>query len=255
MKYCLLASGSRGNATWIQEGDQALLIDNGLSASNLLARARSRGLIASQLRAIVVSHEHSDHVKGIGPLARRERLTVWATQATIEASGPALSGTRLQRFQAGEELDLGFLTIATIPTSHDAADPLAFVVKNRDAQLGVITDLGVATHLVRDSLKNLSALVVEFNHDVGKLLDGPYPYFLKQRVRSRLGHLSNEEGAELLSQIYHPGLARVILGHLSETNNTPELALAAAQSVLDRLGARPDLLVGDQHTPTAVFEL
>jgi phosphoribosyl 1,2-cyclic phosphodiesterase len=255
MKFCLLASGSKGNATWIEEDDLAVLIDNGLSAKELSARAQDVGLSLARLRAVVVTHEHSDHVKGIGPLARRDHLTVWATQATVKAAGPALQGVCLRNFAVGDELDLGFLTLTSLPVPHDAADPSAFVARSRNGVLGLITDLGAPTHLIRESLKGLSALVVEFNHDLNLLLEGPYPYWLKQRVRGRFGHLSNEEGAELLSQVYHPGLKIVILGHLSEINNTPSLALAAAQGALERLGAAPKLLAAEQSQPTPVFTL
>ncbi|MDR1608616.1 MAG: MBL fold metallo-hydrolase [Deltaproteobacteria bacterium] len=255
MKFCVLASGSKGNATWIQEGDEAILIDNGLSAKDLKARAKERGLLISKLRAVVVTHEHHDHVHGIGPLARQERLVVWATSQTVKAAGGALAKTLLKNFQVGQELTFGSLTISTIPTSHDAADPLAVVAQSKTARLGLVTDLGVVTHLVRESLKNLNALVVEFNHDLVKLIEGPYPFSVKQRVRGRMGHLSNEQGAELLTDICHPGLGQVVLGHISGTNNSPELALSAAGQALERLGHNATLLAADQRRPTPVFEL
>ncbi|MDR1086086.1 MAG: MBL fold metallo-hydrolase [Deltaproteobacteria bacterium] len=254
MRFCLLASGSRGNALWIEENDRAVAIDNGLSAKDFTARAFSRGLKLDILRDIAVSHEHSDHVRGIGPLARRYRLNVWATDLTVQSGKVELSGVRVNSLKSGEELSLGTLKIQPVPVSHDAAEPVGFVIRGQTGSLGVVTDLGVVTHQIRDCFQNLNALILEFNHDLNRLLEGPYPYYLKQRVRSRTGHLSNEQGAELLAQLYHPDLNRVILGHLSETNNTPELALAAAGECLSRLGVSPFLMAAAQDKPTPVFD-
>jgi phosphoribosyl 1,2-cyclic phosphodiesterase len=255
VKFCVLGSGSGGNATWVQEGPKAILIDNGFSASDLIARAEAKGLNVSCLEAVVISHEHSDHVKGVGPLARRLNLTVWATEGTAKAAAPTIKNVRVRTFEAGAVLDLRFLTIATVPVSHDAADPVAFAIQGKAAVLGLVTDLGKATHLVRESFKNVDALVVEFNHDRGMLLDGPYHPKLKQRVMGLEGHLSNEAGADLLERLWHAGLKTVILGHLSETNNTPVLALAEARRALDSLGAAPELLAAEQDRATPVFEI
>jgi phosphoribosyl 1,2-cyclic phosphodiesterase len=256
MKFCVLASGSGGNATWIQDGREAVLIDNGLSAAELMARAKSRGLDLNCLKAVAITHEHSDHIKGVGPLARRLDLTVWATEPTAKAAANVVKNVRLKTFEAGDDIKFKSLTLTSLPVSHDAANPVAFVAKGQSSQLGLVTDLGVVTHLVRDGCQSLSALVVEFNHDLGMLANGPYPHFLKTRVRSRLGHLSNEEGAELLGELCHEGLATVVLGHLSETNNDPNLALKAAKRVLESKGAAPaTLIAAEQSRATMVFEI
>jgi phosphoribosyl 1,2-cyclic phosphodiesterase len=255
VKFCVLASGSGGNATWVQEGQEAVLVDNGLSAKELASRAQSRGLDLGCLTAVAVTHEHADHVKGVGPLARRLGLTVWATGPTAKAAEGSLKKVRLKTFAAGDDLRFEALTLASFSVSHDAADPVAFVAKGRSSQLGLVTDLGAATHLVRACCRGLSALVVEFNHDVAMLVNGPYPHFLKTRVRGRQGHLSNEDGAELLGELCHDGLATVVLGHLSETNNAPGLALKEASRVLESKGAAPTLLAAEQSRPTRVFEI
>jgi phosphoribosyl 1,2-cyclic phosphodiesterase len=255
VKFCVLASGSKGNATWIEEGQKAILIDNGLSAKELKARADCRGLNLNRLMAVVVSHEHSDHVKGVGPLARQLDLTVYGTLGTLKAAASSLQGLRLKTFKSGDELDLKFMRLTAVSVSHDAAEPVAFVICGQSGRLGLLTDLGTPTHLVRESFRELNALIVEFNHDLEMLVEGPYPAFLKQRVKGNLGHLSNEAGAKLLGRLCHEGLAKVILGHLSDINNTPKLALKEARRVLDQLGANPDVLAAEQVKPTQVFEI
>jgi phosphoribosyl 1,2-cyclic phosphodiesterase len=253
--FCVLASGSHGNATWVEENDKAVLIDNGLSAKEVETRAKARGLNLNHLKALAITHEHSDHIKGVGPLARRYNLTVLTTKKTAQAAAPTIGRVQLKHFEPGADVDLGFLTLSTVAISHDAVEPLAYVIKGDSKVLGLLTDIGRVTHLVRESLKNLTALVLEFNHDLTMLLEGEYPYHLKQRVRGDGGHLSNEAGAALLGDLYHPGLKRVVLGHLSQQNNTPVLALRAAQAVLDRLGVKPYLSAAEQDEPTPVFEL
>jgi phosphoribosyl 1,2-cyclic phosphodiesterase len=255
MRFCVLASGSHGNATWIEEGGKAVLVDNGLSAKELKARVLQKGLNLSRLEAIAISHEHSDHVSGVGPLARQLNLTVFAVKAVAGALSGSLKNVRVRTFSAGDELDLKFLTLVSVPVSHDAADPVAFVAKGQSATIGIVTDLGKATHLVRESFKSVDALMVEFNHDPAMLIDGPYPIFLKKRVSGQAGHLSNEAGAELLGGLCHERLRRVILGHLSETNNTPELALKEARRELERRGVSPELIAAGQTQGTPVFDL
>jgi phosphoribosyl 1,2-cyclic phosphodiesterase len=256
MRFCLLASGSRGNCVWVESGGRALLVDSGLSMAELGRRAAAAGLDPARAEAVVVTHEHSDHVGGVGPLARRLRIPVYATAGCARAAGSRLEGLpRLEIFEAGRTIDLGFLSVRTVPSSHDAADPVVMAIRSGASgrALGLATDLGAATGLVREALKGADALIVEFNHDLRMLIDGPYPYWLKQRVRSRRGHLSNEQGAELVASLAHPGLARVVLAHLSENNNTQELALAAARAALGPDG--PPVAAAGQWAPTEVFSL
>jgi phosphoribosyl 1,2-cyclic phosphodiesterase len=157
---------------------------------------------------------------------------------------------------SGESVKVGPLEVRAFSVSHDAADPQVYVLKgNDDKSLGIATDLGVVTHLVRQNFLSLSAMVVEFNHDLRMLLEGPYPWPLKQRVRSRHGHLSNEDAALFLTQVNYPGLRQVVLGHLSETNNNPELALAAADSALRQGPGNPKLAAAGQWEPTPIFEI
>ncbi|MDR2443693.1 MAG: MBL fold metallo-hydrolase [Deltaproteobacteria bacterium] len=253
MRFCILASGSKGNSLWVEHGGQAVIVDNGLSLKEFKKRAESVGLCLSAAKNLVISHEHTDHVRGVGPLARKLGLVVHVSKPTAEAGAYYLAKTNLKYFEPGEVLDFGALTVKTFTSSHDCADPSVFVFECHNARLGLATDLGVGTTLIKQEFLKLTALILEFNHDLQMLLDGPYPYWLKQRVRSRLGHLSNEQASEMLSEIYHNDLKQVVLAHLSEVNNTPNLAQAAAQKVLQN---RPtSLAVAGQWTPTEVFEL
>ena len=225
MRFCLLASGSKGNAVWVEENGCAILIDNGLSLSELESRAYQRSLHLDNLAAVFVTHEHSDHIGGVGTLARSYHLKVYTSPMTMEASQPGMGKVKFQPMTSGERVAIGPMLVSSFSSSHDAADPMVYVVRGVGRSLGVATDLGVVTHLVRQNFLNLTAAVIEFNHDLKMLADGPYPVFLKQRVRSRRGHLSNEEGALFLKEVNHAGFKRVVLGHLSEVNNKPEIAL------------------------------
>lgn len=251
MRFCLLASGSRGNSIWVEEGSLAVAVDCGLSAREFRARAAARGLDPSKLAAILISHEHHDHVCGVGPLARALGLTVMANIATREALGGALGRVRWETFTTGDSLGLGPLTVRTVPLPHDAADPCGFVFEGAGGSLGLATDLGTATNLVRQRLAGQTSLILEFNHDYAMLMNGPYPWALKQRVHGRTGHLSNEDGAALAAGLCHGGLRRLVLAHLSQTNNTPLLAEAAARAALPPTVA---VLAASQDDPSPVFE-
>jgi len=254
LRFCLLASGSKGNAVFVQSGDEAVLVDCGLSAREALRRMDERGLDWRTLKAIFITHEHRDHVAGVGALARKLRLPVLATQAAFAAC-PGLGPVRHLAFRAGEPFNLGRLSLHPFPTPHDARDPVGLVIANGAARLGLCTDLGQALKLVVVRLGGCQALVLEHNHDPRMLADGPYPPWLKQRVRSRHGHLSNQQGAELLAALHGAELRQVVLAHLSEMNNTPELAAQAARETLDRLESRARLEVAGQRQPGPVLEI
>lgn len=252
MKFCLLASGSRGNAVWVEEGDLAILIDCGLSFKELRRRADLAGLNLKKLGCLLISHEHRDHISGLGPTARALKVPVLANQATQERAAP-LAGAKIdwQAFTTGDVLHFGSLNVRTFAVSHDTPDPVGFVVESPAGRLGLTTDLGEPTNLVRQRLKGLTALILEFNHDYRLLMEGPYPWPLKQRVRSRTGHLANDVAAGLAAELYHRDLKHLVLAHLSETNNHPELALKAAREALDE-ALEPE--AATQWEPSRVFE-
>lgn len=252
MRVCLLASGSKGNALYVETGETRLLIDAGLSLRGLKERLALIGADVNRLDGVFISHEHQDHCRGLGPLARALKLPVKMESTAFGAIAKGLGKfPALQEFRAGESFEFRDLRIETIPFTHDAAATVGFVIEGREGRIGVATDLGIATRLVMQRLQRCRALVLEFNHDEELLRDGPYPWHLKQRIRSNHGHLSNEAAGELLDGLRWDGLEAVFLGHLSETNNRPELALAAARNILDQQNlCGPQLILGCQSTPT-----
>jgi len=219
---CILASGSKGNAIYVSNGTTCILIDAGLPGIEIERRLRSRNINPHALDAIVVSHEHTDHIHGVGVLSRRFQLPVYINEPTLAAAktqlGP-LHETRL--FNRGDTFCIGGLCVRPFSVCHDAIDPVGFTIQNSRTKIGIATDLGIPTKLVCHHLKECTLVILEANHDLKMLEEGPYPWPVKQRIRSRLGHLSNEASRDLLSEISHDGLMRVILAHISETNNDP----------------------------------
>ena len=252
--FCALASGSRGNAVYLAAGENALLIDAGLSGREIERRLRQQDLDPRHLSAILVTHEHSDHIRGVGVLARRFNLPVHMTAATHRALRDSLGQLpACHYFQPGTAFRLGAFHIHPFTLSHDAADPVGFTFARNGLRIGMATDLGVATGLVEAHLKGCDLLLLEANHDMEMLIDGPYPWPLKQRIRSRNGHLSNAAAAELLARIAHPNLRQIVLGHLSEANNAPRIA---RQTVRDALKAFTiPIHVARQDHSSPVFHL
>lgn len=242
---CILASGSKGNAIFISSGDTSLLIDAGLSGIEIERRLRSRGLDPKDLNAILVSHEHSDHIQGVGVLSRRYKLPVYISTKTQNAAVSQLGNLfDSKNFECGSMFTINDLSIHPFSISHDAKDPCGFTVNQNGTKIGIATDLGIATSMVKEHLKGCILLILEANHDEGMLINGPYPWPVKQRIKSRIGHLSNEESKTLLNELQHDGLKHVMLAHLSETNNTPQKAFNEVGQALTR--CEPRLYVATQ---------
>lgn len=254
IRFCLLASGSKGNAIYIQNGKRALLVDCGISGVELMRRLEAAGLAPESIEAVVLTHEHRDHSSGAGIMGRKLRVPVLATDATFTAA-PGLGKVRRRAIKAGSAFEAAGLSITPFSTPHDAADPVGLVFSQGACRLGLCTDLGWATRLVCARLAGCQGLILESNHDPRQLADGPYPEWLKQRVRSRHGHLSNAQGAELLRSLHHPDLEQVVLAHLSETNNTPDLAERESRATLDDLNSDANLQLAAQAKPTCVMEI
>ncbi len=250
MKICLLASGSKGNSLLIESGRTRILVDAGISARELRKRLDLVGVDAASLNALLITHEHTDHVRGLGPLVRQLELPVYL-QTDLARKLPDVGKPEcVHEFVDGEEFSINDLTIRPFAITHDSLAPVGFTLAGEHGKIGVATDLGVATRLVSECLQDCRALVLETNHDEEMLRDGPYPWKLKQRVRSNHGHLSNRAGGSLLQDLLWQGLESVFLGHLSETNNCPKLALAAVNQVLDQQNVcAPQVIVGRQHMP------
>ncbi len=233
MRFCVLGSGSKGNATFIEAGEVRLLIDAGFSGVEIERRLAAIKVEASSLSAILVSHEHSDHIRGVQLLSRRYRLPVLISQATLAAAGRELA--RLDRrlpLEAGRLLDFRGVTIHPFAVSHDVVDPLGFVIGFGGTYLGYCTDTGITSRLMHHRLSGCHGLVLECNHDPEMLKSGGYPPPLQQRIRSKEGHLANSEAARFLIDLIHDGLEHVVLAHISETNNTHDLALATVSEHL-----------------------
>lgn len=233
MSLCVLASGSKGNAIYVSDGITAILVDAGLSGIEIQRRMDSAGLDITTLTAIVVSHEHSDHIRGVGVLSRRYQLPVYTSPGTEQAARDHLGRLHaIHHFEIGKSFVINALTLHPFATSHDATDPAGFTISQNGKKIGIATDLGIATGMVKQHLKSCDLLVLEANHDPTMLIEGPYPWPLKQRIKSRNGHLSNEASGDLLMEISHDKLCHVVLAHLSETNNAPEIALQTVEKVL-----------------------
>ena len=254
MRVCLLASGSKGNAIYVDTGGAKILVDAGLSAVEILRRLSQIGVDGSELDAVLISHEHTDHTRGAGTLARKLKIPLLLSYPTCREIHASVKKVEVIEFESGYPFTFKDLTIDPFPITHDACDPVGFLLKCHDGQIGIATDLGIATRLVKDKLAGSRVLVLESNHDEEMLLNGPYPWHLKQRIKSRHVHLSNIESAELLDEIIHPGLEGVFLAHLSEVNNDPEVARHVTATLLkDQNLCMPRLIMGHQHQVSEVW--
>jgi phosphoribosyl 1,2-cyclic phosphodiesterase len=219
-----------------------------------LLRLASIGTESRELDAILISHEHSDHIRGAGALARKLKIPLLVSRQTFLAGSSSLGKTEIIEFDPGCPFNFKDIWIDPFPITHDACDPVGFMIDCGEGKFGIATDLGIATGLVKEKLKGCRALVVESNHDEEMLVNGPYPWHLKQRIRSRHGHLSNSESASLLDEIIHPGLEAVFLAHLSEVNNDPGIALDTARTLLEaRNICSPRLILGNQYRVSEVL--
>ncbi len=230
-------------------------MDSGLSGRELERRLRQAGLSPRSLTAILVSHEHRDHTAGVGVAARRFNRPVYMNERTWNSCRTVLGKIESRPFETGQAFNLGPINIHPFSVAHDAADPVGFRFTCNGTRLGLVTDLGTPTNLVKTHMAGCHGLIIESNHDPQMLMEGPYPWDLKRRVRGRKGHLSNIEAAKLLSELAHGGLKQVVLAHLSETNNKPELALSEAGSSFPHASSDFSLEAASQDAPSPVFNL
>jgi phosphoribosyl 1,2-cyclic phosphodiesterase len=255
----VLGSGSRGNCTAVSSSRTTLLVDAGFSCREICNRLHASGMDPAQVNGLVVSHEHSDHISAVDVLARRLKIPVYMTEATYAGwrrymkrngcSAPKLE--RIEIFRAGTSFAVGDITVAPFTIPHDAEDPVGFAFRAEGLKLGVVTDLGYMPRSVVEHLRGAQVLMIESNHDLEMLRGGPYPWSVKQRVMSRVGHLSNEALAQFFTSDYDGGAAYLILAHLSEQNNHPEIARQSAQQALGTRGKllQNSLLLASQARP------
>ena len=245
MRFASLGSGSEGNALLVEWQDTRVLLDCGFTLGETVRRLARLGLEPADLSAILATHEHSDHLSGVAPLARRYGIPVYGSFGTLALLRDELDAALLQPVSDARPFSVGALTVEPFSVPHDAREPLQYVLGNGSLRLGVLTDTGCATPHIEGMLRTCDALFLETNYDPQMLAQGPYPPHLKARVRGRFGHLSNGEAADLLSRLDHARLQWVVAAHVSRKNNTPELAQRALAAVL---GWDPAAVaVADQH--------
>jgi len=257
MRVCVLASSSSGNVTLVDSGRTKVLVDAGLSGGMIERLLDRVGVDPGSLEAILVSHEHRDHVKGVGVLARRYRIPVYFNSDTFDAAREIVGNLpSFSLFETGRPFYLGDLLVETFHQPHDAADPVGFVLAAGRARVGVATDLGKVTGLVKEKLASCQVAVLESNHDEKMLINGPYSWSLKQRIKSERGHLSNRNAGRALVEIIPRGVRHVFLAHLSRENNKPDLAFSTVKGLLDRAGINSvDLLLTHPEDPSKVVEI
>jgi phosphoribosyl 1,2-cyclic phosphodiesterase len=286
MRMTVLASGSKGNSTLVASSRTRILVDAGLSCRELMKRMQMANEDPATIDALLITHEHQDHVQGVAVLARKLGVPVYFTQAThrawmrwmmpqkrltyaawlalrqqppgveerpvaVEKAEDPCSLPGVEYFAAGSGFSIGDIVVTPFTIPHDAADPVGFVFESDGVRMAIATDLGYMPPNVKMAIRNCDVLMLESNHDLEMLRDGPYPWSVKQRVMSRVGHLSNEAASDFLEKNYDGNASYVVLAHLSESNNLPELARVTAERALrDRMSLLANkLLLAQQDAP------
>ncbi|MDQ3854809.1 MAG: MBL fold metallo-hydrolase [Chloroflexota bacterium] len=254
LRVTCLASGSSGNSLLIQLGDRAVLVDAGLSIRKLTSALVERGLGPGSLDAVLITHEHVDHIRSADLLSHRYEAPVLGNPATLRALRSELGPLDLREFATGSSTSAGVFEIASFPVSHDALDPVGYVISCGGVKVTVMTDLGDLTPELLEPVRTSSLVVLEANHDIQRLLDGPYPQRLKRRILSHLGHLSNRQSAELIAEGLSNRPQAFWLAHLSRTNNTRTQAVAEVRGFLAAHGLTADVKVTERDRPSLVWE-
>jgi phosphoribosyl 1,2-cyclic phosphodiesterase len=255
VRVCVLGSGSRGNCTLVSTERTRVLVDAGFSKRETFRRLAEVGERTEGFDALVISHEHSDHINGLRGLALALKIPVYISAATREIIrwDPRLNA--FEEFSAGSKFSIGDIEILPFSVPHDAVDPVAFRIEAQGIRVGIVTDLGYIPEVVKQRVHGCHCLVFESNHDLEMLKVGPYPWHVKQRVMSRHGHLSNKATADFLGGDFDGAAQVLVLAHLSENNNHPEIArMSAEQALTSRNGrGRPQLHLASQTEPTSIF--
>ncbi len=254
VKLCVLASSSSGNATFLAAGRTRLLIDAGLSRREILNRLTAIGEDPASLDAILITHEHSDHVSGLVALARLLGIPVYLTSLTAPGIAWGDFTPNLETFQAGQSFSIGDIAVTSFTVPHDAADPVGFCFRAEGLRIGIATDLGYLPESVRYHLRGADFLLLESNHDIEMLKVGPYPWAVKQRVMGRNGHLSNDVACDYIRDSLDSATTTLVLGHLSAHNNHPALVEQAASQALAAGGRAARLVVAEPGVQSEVFQ-
>ncbi|MCH5252365.1 MAG: MBL fold metallo-hydrolase [Lachnospiraceae bacterium] len=262
MQLYSIASGSSGNCIYAGEKDKGILIDVGISMKKISEGLRDQNLSFEQIQAIFITHEHTDHISGLGPILRKVPIPVYATAGTIHAiwekgNMSNISPALFHSIRPQEEVEVNDMLIRAFSISHDAAEPVCYTLEKEKQKIGIATDMGCYSDETIRNLEDCSSLLLEANHDINLLQVGKYPYSLKMRILGDKGHLSNDSCARLIKELLHPGLQHIMLGHLSKENNFPELAYQTVSYELEqsetwnRLSTR--LLVANRFEPTEML--
>ena len=263
MRLCSIASGSSGNCIYVGTDATHLLVDTGISGKRVEEGLKSLNLTGRDVDGILITHEHSDHISGLGVISRKYGIPIYATKGTLEAIASVKNGPDSSLFHEIKE-DVRFtikdMTVYPMRISHDAAQPVAYKFGFGDKRIAVCTDIGIFNDYTVECLKGMDALLLEANHDVNMLQVGPYPYYLKQRILGDRGHLSNENAGRLLNRILTDKTKSIVLGHLSQENNHPELAYEAVRMEIT-MGPCPytaedfDIMVANRSEPSKIIEV
>ncbi|MBW1998467.1 MAG: MBL fold metallo-hydrolase [Deltaproteobacteria bacterium] len=256
MRFSVLASGSGGNACYVETSNSRIMIDAGLSCRELLRRMERIEVDPLKLDALLITHEHIDHIRGAGPLSRRLDIPVYINNRTLMRSRRILGNiSRPVVIHTGQAIAIRDLCLETFTKCHDAVDPMGVIVSSNGIRLGLLTDLGRSTTLVEDRLRGCQALILEFNHDEEMLQSGPYPLEVKRRIKGQDGHLSNVQAGSLVQSVSHEDLKLVVLAHLSKINNDPQKALDEVENALSTCGREGvRIIVSEQDQPAPMVE-
>ena len=259
-RTAVIASGSKGNCVLVAANDTAILVDAGISAKRVWAALEHLNFDRKQIQGILISHEHGDHISGAGAVSRLLKIPVFLTRDTYMACRHRLGELhdRVVFIKAGESFGLGSLVIHPFSSPHDAVDSCNFTITGHDfpeRKLAIATDVGYQSRLLTTHLSNCTTLILESNHDLKMLKDGPYDWHLKQRILSNHGHLSNLDAVGVISQVLHAGLKNLILAHLSEVNNLPQLAEQTMRDFLTSVHSDIRLIIADQYDHTHFIDV
>lgn len=250
MKYCALASGSNGNCYYIADGEDAVLIDVGINAKHVELRMTNAGICPTTIKAIFITHEHTDHIRGLAVFCKKHQVPVYITKGSYCGSKLQLPEHLIHVIRQNEQMDIGKLRVYGIPKYHDAKEPCSFLVSNGKINIAVLTDIGRVCDNVKHVIQRADVLLLEANYDKKMLDSGHYPFFLKNRIANGWGHLSNHLALQAFSEYRTPRLRHLILGHLSEKNNNAETVLEVFASHCEDI----ELSVATRYRETAVFD-
>jgi phosphoribosyl 1,2-cyclic phosphodiesterase len=253
--FSVLASGSSGNSIYFEADKEKFLVDCGISAKQLCYRLNLIGKEMQGISNLLVTHEHTDHIQGVDILSRKYNLNLFFKEKTFKATN--LFSNNIHIFDDNDVIEFNGVRIENFKTSHDAVDSCGFIIEYNSKRVGIVTDLGIADNFIKKQISDINALIIETNYDIKMLENGPYPLFLKKRIKSKIGHLSNTAAAELIYKSADSRLKDVFLAHLSENNNQPFLAY---NTLYNKIRERDDLgnlnvYLTSRYKPTKFFRL